>query len=213
MYTIKNRHEGFLKIFFVSPGTISLEKSFDRQNPVVVVVQFLSCVWLFVNPCTAACQASLSFTMSWSLLQLMSIESMMPFKHSSSVTPFSFFPQSFPASRSFPVSWLFISDANNSSCWVSTVSKVFFCLFPPKGLVNGSQCLVWRLSLQEFKPLESNGTFTWWPVCHLLLFQGEWVCHFVNLFTGHLLSVNPAQRWFTGEFWKIENQSLCPGKA
>ena len=160
----------------------------------------------------SAHQASLSFTLSWSLLKFMSMSQWCYLTISSSATLFSFGIQSFPASRSFPVSWLFISDANNSSCWVSTVSKVFFCLFPPKGLVNGSQCLVWRLSLQEFKPLESNGTFTWWPVCHLLLFQGEWVCHFVNLFTGHLLSVNPAQRWFT-EFWKIENQSLCPGKA
>ena len=43
-----------------------------------VVVQSLSCVWLFVTPWTAACQASLSFTIPWSLLKLMSIESVMP---------------------------------------------------------------------------------------------------------------------------------------
>ena len=35
----------------------------------VVVVQSLSCVWLFAAPWTAARQASLSFTMSWSLLK------------------------------------------------------------------------------------------------------------------------------------------------
>ena len=34
-----------------------------------------SCVWLFVTPWTAARQASLSITVSWSLLKLMSIES------------------------------------------------------------------------------------------------------------------------------------------
>ena len=39
------------------------------------------CVWLFVTPWTAAHQAFLSFTISWSLLKLMSIESMMPFNH------------------------------------------------------------------------------------------------------------------------------------
>ena len=39
-----------------------------------VVVQSLDHVWLFVTPWTAACQASLSFTISWSLLRLMSIE-------------------------------------------------------------------------------------------------------------------------------------------
>ena len=39
------------------------------------------CIWLFVTPWTAACQASLSFTISQSLLRLMSIESMMPSNH------------------------------------------------------------------------------------------------------------------------------------
>ena len=41
----------------------------------VVVVQLLSGVWLFATPCTAACQASLSITISLSLLKLTSIES------------------------------------------------------------------------------------------------------------------------------------------
>ena len=41
-------------------------------------VQSLSCVQLFVTPWTAACQASLSITNSWSLLKLMSIELVMP---------------------------------------------------------------------------------------------------------------------------------------
>ena len=40
-------------------------------------VQSLSCVQLFATPWTAACQASLSIINSWSLLKLMSIESMM----------------------------------------------------------------------------------------------------------------------------------------
>ena len=44
-------------------------------------VQLLSCVRLFVTPWTAACQASLSITNSWSLLKLMSIESVMPSNH------------------------------------------------------------------------------------------------------------------------------------
>ena len=44
----------------------------------VVVVQLLSCVQLFVTPWPAAHQASLSFTTPWSLLKLMSIESVMP---------------------------------------------------------------------------------------------------------------------------------------
>ena len=47
----------------------------------VVVLQLLSRVRLFATPWTAACQAFLSFTISWSLLKLMSIESVMPSNH------------------------------------------------------------------------------------------------------------------------------------
>ena len=47
-------------------------------DPAPVVVQSLSCVRLFTTPWTVACPASLSFTISWSLLRFMSSESMMP---------------------------------------------------------------------------------------------------------------------------------------
>ena len=42
------------------------------------LVQSLSCVWIFVTPWTSALQASLSFTISQSLLRFISFESMMP---------------------------------------------------------------------------------------------------------------------------------------
>ena len=45
---------------------------------IVVIVQSLSCVQLFATPWTAACQASLSSSISRSLLRLMSIVSVMP---------------------------------------------------------------------------------------------------------------------------------------
>ena len=58
-----------------------------------------------VAPWTAARQAALSSTISWSLLKLMSIESVMPPNHLILCsTPFSFCLQSFPAPGSFPVS-------------------------------------------------------------------------------------------------------------
>ena len=44
-------------------------------------VHLLSHVRLFATPWTIACQASLSVTNSWSLLKLMSIESVMPYNH------------------------------------------------------------------------------------------------------------------------------------
>jgi len=58
-----------------------------------------------VTPWTAAGQASLSITNSWSLLKLMSVELVMPSTISSSVVPFSCL-QSFPGSEFFPVSRL-----------------------------------------------------------------------------------------------------------
>ena len=70
----------------------------------------LSHVWLLATPWTAACQASLSITNSWSLLRLTSIESVMTSMRtatSSSVVPFSSCPQSLPVSESFPMSQLF----------------------------------------------------------------------------------------------------------
>ena len=45
------------------------------------IIQSLSHVQLFVTPWTAACQVSLSFTISWSLLKLMSTVLVMPFNH------------------------------------------------------------------------------------------------------------------------------------
>ena len=57
---------------------LTLEK---RPYVAVVVVQLLSRVRLFVTPWSAALQAPLSFTVSWSLLKLMSIESVMLSNH------------------------------------------------------------------------------------------------------------------------------------
>ena len=52
----------------------------------IVVVRSLSWVRIFVTPWTAAHQAFLSFTISWSLLKPMSIELVMPSKGSHSLS-------------------------------------------------------------------------------------------------------------------------------
>ena len=88
-----------------------------RQAQLFVVNQLLSCVWLFGTPCTAARQASLSSTGFWSLQKLVSIELMMPSTLSSSISPFSSCLQSFPASGSFPMSWLFASGGQSIGAW------------------------------------------------------------------------------------------------
>ena len=72
-------------------------------------VYSLSCVWLFVTPWTAACQASLSITNSQSPHKPMSIELVMPSNHLILCCPILLLPSSFPASGSFPMSQLFAS--------------------------------------------------------------------------------------------------------
>ena len=66
--------------------------------------QSLSHFWIYATPWTAAPQASLSFTISQSVLELMSIESVMPSKHLILCRPLLLLPPSFPVSESFPVS-------------------------------------------------------------------------------------------------------------
>ena len=64
-------------------------------------VQSLSHVRLFAAPWTAARQASLSITNSWSLLKLMSIESVMPSSHLILCRPLLLPPSIFPSIRVF----------------------------------------------------------------------------------------------------------------
>ena len=74
-------------------------------------VQLLSLIQLFVTPRTAACQASLSITNSWSLPKLMSIESVMPPNHLILCCPLLLLPSIFPSIRVFskesvlPIRW------------------------------------------------------------------------------------------------------------
>ena len=73
-----------------------------------ISVQF-SCVKLYATPLTAARQPSLSITNSWSLLKLMSIESVMPSKHLILCLPIVRRLQFSTASGSFLMSQFFIS--------------------------------------------------------------------------------------------------------
>ena len=75
----------------------------DKEEPDMQrsVVQSFSCVPLFVTPWTAAYQASLSFTMSWSLFKFMSIELVMPSNHLIFCCPLLLFPSIFPSIRVF----------------------------------------------------------------------------------------------------------------
>ena len=67
----------------------------------VVAGQLLSCVQLFAIPRTTAHQSSLSFTISWSLLKLMSIESVMSSNHLILCHFLLLLPSIFPSIRVF----------------------------------------------------------------------------------------------------------------
>ena len=72
-----------------------------------IVVQLLSHALLFVIPWTAALQASLSFTVSHSLLKLMSVESVMPSNPLILCHPLLLLPLIFPSIRVFSNEWAF----------------------------------------------------------------------------------------------------------
>ena len=88
-----------------------------------IVVQLLSRIWLFVNPWTAARQACLCFTISQSLLKLMSIELVLSSNHLILCHPLSSCLQYFPVSGSFLMSQFFAS--NGQSIRVSASASVF----------------------------------------------------------------------------------------
>ena len=70
-------------------------------NKEISSVQLLSRIRLFATPWTAACQASLSITNSWSLLKLMSIESVKPSNHLILCILLLLLPSVFPRIRVF----------------------------------------------------------------------------------------------------------------
>ena len=74
-------------------------------------VYLLSRVQLFATPCTAARRTSLSITNSWSLLKLMSIESVMPSGHLILCHPLLLLPSVFPSS------WVFSNESVRCIRW------------------------------------------------------------------------------------------------
>ena len=85
-----------LSFFFPRPEAGELFLSIQFSS-----VQSLSCVRLFATPWTAAHQASLSITNSWSLFKLMSIELVIPSNHLILCHPLLLLPKIPPSSRVF----------------------------------------------------------------------------------------------------------------
>ena len=85
---------------YSKPGS-SVHGIFQARILERVVVQLLRHAQLFVTPWTAARQASLSFAVFWSLLELMTIESVMPSNHLSLCHPLLLLPSVFLRIRVF----------------------------------------------------------------------------------------------------------------
>ena len=91
-----------------------------------IVVHSLSRVCLLATPWTAAHQASLSFTIFWNLLKLMSIELMMPSNHLILGRPLLLLPSIFPSIRVFSNDSLFESGGQSIGASASAFSSVQF---------------------------------------------------------------------------------------
>ena len=97
-------------------------RSPSYSNQRISSVQSLSHIQLFATPWTAARQASLSITNSWSWLKLMSIEWVMPSNHLILYCPHFLLPSIFPSITVFARSQLFTSGGQSTG--VSTSALV-----------------------------------------------------------------------------------------
>ena len=124
-------------------------KTIVRYNYIpIVVVQLLSCVWLFSTPWTPTHQACLCFAISWSLLQLMSIELIMPSSHLILCCLLLLLPSIFPTIRAFsnelalrirsPKCWSFNFSISPCSEYSTLISfKIdWFDLLPVQGTLK-----------------------------------------------------------------------------
>ena len=138
----------YIHIFYGREATLIAE--FVKNLPAMQEfnsVQSLSHVWLFATPWIAAHQASLSFTVSWSLLKLTSIELAVPSSHLTLCCPLLLLPSIFPSIRVFsnesalcirwPKYWNFSFSISPSSEYSGSISFriEWFDLFAVQGTV------------------------------------------------------------------------------
>ena len=160
LYIAMHSSEG-IKFKFVNWNIILIES-------VVVVDQLLSCVWLFVTQCTVAFPISLLPYSSPSPEACLNSCPLSQWYHptiSSSVTPFSSCPQSFPASGTFPMNWLFASSGQSigASASASVLPMKIQGWFPLwlTGLISLLECPpVFKPLDLEFSACKRRSTYT-----------------------------------------------------
>ena len=142
---------------------------------IAVVVQSLSPVWLLVNPWTATRQTSLSFTISWSLVKLLSIESVMPSNYFILCCPLLLLPSIIPSIR------VFSNETGGQSIRASASASVL------------------PMKIQDWFPLGLTCCIFFQPKKHLRVFSNTTVQSIIssvlNLLYGSTLS-------FIDDYWK-----------
>ena len=126
---------------------------------ILVIVQLLSQDRLFATPWTAARQAFLSFTISQSLLKLVSIESVMPSNHLIFCRPLLLLPSTFPSIRVFSKGlallirwskyWSFSLSISPSSVYSGLIS---FKLYKPSSINKRQQRCLKHETLWDLRP-------------------------------------------------------------
>ena len=129
-------------------ASVASTRAFTTETVYVCMrVCSFSRVRLFATPRTAAGQASLSITISRSLLKLMSIESVMPSNHLILSHPFLLLPSIFPSIRVFsnesalcirwPKDWSFSFSSRPSKEYSGLISfRILFLWEGPKNAIN-----------------------------------------------------------------------------
>ena len=141
------------KMPFTSKDSLNTWR-FTWSFSVDVVVQSLSRVWLFAIPWTVACQASLTFTISQSLLKLMFIESVMPSKYLILCHSLLLLPSILLSFRVFsnepalrirkPKYWSFSNSPSNE--WIFRIDFLFFwAMTEPQDRVEVKNILIIKL--------------------------------------------------------------------
>ena len=146
-------------------------------------VQLLSHVQLFATPWTAACQASLSITNSWSLLKLMSLKLVMPPNHLILCCP--------PSSPVFN-----LSHHQGLFQWVSSASG-------GQTIGVSASTLVLQMNIQDWSPLEWTGLIPLQSKGLSRVFSNTTVQK--HQFFGTQLSLWPNSHnhtWLPHDYWK-----------
>ena len=158
-------------------------------------VQSLSCIRPFATPWSATRQASLSIINFWSLLKLMSIESVMLSKHLILYHPFCCL-QYFPVSRSFLMSQLFTSGGQSigASASASVLPMTIQSWFPLEltDLISLQSNRLLRVFLQHHNSKPSIVWFSAFFMVQLLhpyMTTGKTIALTIQTFVGKVMSL------------------------